>query len=316
MLAVGIDIGGTSIKGAVVTSEGKVLTRFAMDVDKTSNGEKEVNRFCDLMIRSLEDFDKSMKLDGIGIGMPGILDMDKGVVVSSPNLPTWNGLNICKLISKRMSLPVYLNNDANVAALAEATFGSGKEYSNLIMLTLGTGVGGGIVINNKLYDGHLHMGAELGHMVIRVNGEKCGCGRRGCFEAYASATALIRDTKKEMDKCPDSLMHEVAKELGKVNAKVVFEASRRGDKAAKRVEKRYVRYLGEGILNYCNIFRPEVVVLSGGVANEGEYLLEQVRRFMKNHKYGMKGSPKVELKVASLGYDSGKIGAACLVFDR
>lgn len=316
MLAVGIDIGGTSIKGAVVNDLGEVLTRFHMDVDKSSSGEKEINRFCDVMIKALKEYDASIKLEGVGIGMPGLLDMDKGIVLGSPNLTTWNGLHICDIISKRMSLPVYINNDANVAALAEARFGSGKEYNDLIMLTLGTGVGGGIVINNKLYDGHLHMGAELGHMVIRVNGEKCGCGRRGCFEAYASATGLIRMTKKEMEKCPDSLMYEVVEEFGKVNAKVAFEASRRGDKAAIRVMKRYVRYLSEGILNYCNIFRPEVVVLSGGVANEGDYLLEQVRRFMKNHKYGMLGSPKVELKVATLGYDSGKIGAACLVFDR
>ena len=316
MLAVGIDIGGTSIKGAVVNDEGKVLTRFAMDVSKEESGEKEVNRFCDLMSKSLDAYDKSIKLDGIGIGMPGLLDMDKGIVLGSPNLIKWNGLHICELISKRMGLPVFINNDANVAALAEARYGSGKEYNDLIMLTLGTGVGGGIIINNKLYDGHLHMGAELGHMVIRVNGEKCGCGRRGCFEAYASATGLIRMTRKEMDKCPDSLMHEVAEEYGKVNAKVAFEASRRGDKAAIRVMKRYVRYLSEGILNYCNIFRPEAVVLSGGVAHEGDYLLDQVRRFLKSHKYGMSGSPKVEVKVASLGYDSGKIGAACLVFDQ
>lgn len=316
MFAIGIDIGGTSIKGAVVNDAGKVLTRFAMDVNKDASGEDEVNRFCDVMIKSINDYDNSIKLEGIGIGMPGILDMDKGVVITSPNLPKWNGIYISKLISKRMGLPVYINNDANVATLGEARFGSGKEYSNLIMLTLGTGVGGGIIIDNKLYDGYKHMGAELGHMVIRVNGEKCGCGRRGCFEAYASATGLIKMSKKEMDKNPDSLMHEIANEFGKVNAKVVFEASRRGDKAAIRVMKRYVRYLGEGILNYCNIFRPEVVVLSGGVANEGDYLLDQVRHFLKNHSYGMKGSPKVELKVASLGYDSGKIGAACLVFDR
>ena len=316
MFAIGIDIGGTSIKGAVVNDAGKVLTRFAMDVNKDASGEDEVNRFCDVMIKSINDYDNSIKLEGIGIGMPGILDMDKGVVITSPNLPKWNGLHISKLISKRMGLPVYINNDANVATLGEARFGSGKEYSNLIMLTLGTGVGGGIIIDNKLYDGYKHMGAELGHMVIRVNGEKCGCGRRGCFEAYASATGLIKMSKKEMDKNPDSLMHEVANEFGKVNAKVVFEASRREDKVAIRVMKRYVRYLGEGILNYCNIFRPEVVVLSGGVANEGDYLLDQVRHFLKNHSYGMKGSPKVELKVASLGYDSGKIGAACLVFDR
>lgn len=316
MLAVGIDIGGTSIKGAVVNDLGEVLTRFHMDVDKNAPGEAELNRFCDVMIKALNEYDPNIKLEGIGIGMPGILDMDKGIIVMSPNLTSWNGLHLCDLISKRMSLPVVVNNDANVAALAEARYGSGKEYNDLIMLTLGTGVGGGIVINNKLYDGHMHMGAELGHMVIRVGGEKCGCGRRGCFEAYASASGLIRMTKKEMDKCPDSLMHEIAEEMGKINAKIAFEAARRGDKAAIRVMKRYVKYLSEGILNFCNIFRPEVVVLSGGVANEGDYLLNQVRRFMKSHKYGMSGSPKVELRVASLGYDSGKIGAACLVFDR
>ena len=135
MNAIGIDIGGTSIKGAIVTDQGEVLTRFAMDVDKNSPGEVEVNKFCDVMLKAVKEYDPSIKLKGIGIGMPGILDMDKGIVVSSPNLPNWNGLNICSLISKRMSLPVYLNNDANVAALAEARFGSGKEYSNLIRTT-------------------------------------------------------------------------------------------------------------------------------------------------------------------------------------
>ena len=172
MFAIGIDIGGTSIKGAIVDDTGKVLTRFAMDVDKNASGEAEVNRFCDVMTKAINEYDKSIKLEGIGIGIPGILDMDKGIIITSPNLPKWNGLHISKLISNRLGLPVYINNDANVAALGEARFGSGKDYSNLIMLTLGTGVGGGIVINNKLYDGHLHMGAELGHMVIRVNGEK------------------------------------------------------------------------------------------------------------------------------------------------
>ena len=157
MLAIGIDIGGTSIKGAVVDLEGKVLTRFAMDVSKEADGEAEINRFCDVMIKSLNEFDKSIKLEGIGIGMPGILDMDKGIVITSPNLPKWNGLHICKIISKKMNLPVYINNDANVATLGEARYGSGKEYKDLIMLTLGTGVGGGIVINNKLYGGRIHL---------------------------------------------------------------------------------------------------------------------------------------------------------------
>ena len=316
MVVIGIDIGGTSIKGALVNSEGIVLHRFAMDVDKSKPGEEELNKFCDLMISSIKEYDPHIKLEGIGIGMPGLLDMDKGIVISSPNLPKWDSLPLAEIIQKRMSLPVYLNNDANVAALGEARFGSGKEYKNMIMLTLGTGVGGGIIIDNKLYDGHKHMGAELGHMVIRVNGHKCGCGRRGCFEAYASATALINDTKKEMEKHPESELNRIAKELGKVNAKVAFIGAKNGDKTAVRVINRYVKYLSEGILNYCNIFRPEVVVLSGGVANEGEYLLEKVRKYLKKHHYGMNNSPVVEVKLASLGYDSGKIGAACLVLDK
>ena len=316
MYAIGIDIGGTSIKGAIVTDKGEVLTRFAMDVDKNSPGEVEVNKFCDVMLKAIKEYDPNIKLEGVGIGMPGILDMDKGVVITSPNLTEWNSLPLGQLISKRTGLPVYLNNDANVAALGEARFGSGKEFSDMIMLTLGTGVGGGIVINNRLYDGNMHMGAELGHMVLRVGGRQCGCGRKGCFEAYASATGLIMDTKEEMEACPDSLMHQVAKEEGKVNAKVAFKADRLGDKAAHRVVLRYVQDLSEGILNYCNIFRPEVVVLSGGVANEGDYLFDMVRSYIESYHYGMKGSPKVEIRVASLGYDSGKIGAACLVFDK
>ena len=316
MVVIGIDIGGTSIKGALVNELGEVLHRFAMDVDKSNNGEDEINKFCDVMSKSIKEYDPNIKVKGIGIGMPGILDMDKGIVVSSPNLPNWNSMPLAKLISKRMNLPVYINNDANVAALAEARFGSAKDCHNMIMLTLGTGVGGGIIIDNKLYDGNKHMGAELGHMVIRLNGNKCGCGRRGCFEAYASATALILDTKKEMEKHPESIMNDLAKEYGKINAKVAFFAAKSGDKAAIRVINRYVKYLSEGILNYCNIFRPEVVVLSGGVANEGDYLLDKVRRYMKSKHYGMKGSPKVEIRIASLGYDSGKIGAACLVLDK
>lgn len=316
MYAIGIDIGGTSIKGAIVNDLGEVLTRFHMDVDNKNPGEVEVNKFCDVMLKAVKEYDPSIKIEGVGIGMPGILDMDKGVVIMSPNLTKWNSLPLGKIISERTGLPVYLNNDANVAALGEARYGSGKEYNDMIMLTLGTGVGGGIVINNHLYDGHMHMGAELGHMVLKVGGRKCGCGRRGCFEAYASATGLIRETKKEMEKHPESLMHEIAKELGKVNAKVAFQACKAGDKAGIRVVNRYVKYLGEGILNYCNIFRPEVVVLSGGVANEGDYLLDKVREYIKSYDYGMPGSPKVEVKVASLGYDSGKIGAACLVFGK
>ena len=313
MNAIGIDIGGTSIKGALITNKGEVLKRFQMSVSKSEKGEKEISSLCNLINETIESSNKEEIL-GIGIGMPGILDMDEGVIVSSPNLPNWNGINIRNIIEKKTGLKVVINNDANVAALGEARFGSGKKYKDLLMITLGTGVGGGIIINNKIYDGYRHMGAELGHMVIEVDGRKCGCGRKGCFEAYASATALIKQTKLRMAKHPDSLLNEVSKEYGKVDARVPFDAAKNGDKVATEIVEEYVKYLSEGLINYCNIFRPEAIVLSGGVANEGEYLLSKVRKYLEEHTYGMKGSPKVELLLSELGYDSGKIGAAALLF--
>ena len=316
MIAIGIDIGGTSIKGASINEKGEVLDRFSLDVNKKDSPEKTVGELCDIINKFIKDHNYQDEVKGIGVGVPGIADFDVGVVISSPNLPTWNNFNLKKFINKNTGLPVELNNDANVAALGEATFGSAKAYKDVIMLTLGTGVGGGIIIDKKIYDGHKHQGAELGHMVIRYNGRKCGCGRKGCFEAYASATGLIIDTKAAMEKHSETLMHEVAKDLGKVDARVAFTAARNGDKVALKVINNYIKYLGCGIINYCNIFRPEVIVLSGGVANEGDYLFKKVNRYIARNHYGMVGSPKVKVIPASLGYDSGKIGAACLILNK
>ena len=206
-------------------------------------------------------------------------------------------------------------NDASAAALGEARFGSGKEFNYLVMFTLGTGVGGGIVFNKQLIDGNKSQGAQLGHSIIVLNGRKCNCGRRGCLEAYASATALSNQTRIMMRQYPNSLLHECAKKAGKINAKVAFMAARRGDEAGMKLVTEYVMYLSEGILNYCNIFRPDVVVLSGGVANEGDYLINRVRDYIERRDYGYKNSPKVVIKQAELGYDAGKIGAASLFFE-
>ena len=316
MIAIGIDIGGTSIKGASITDQGQILDRFSLDVTKTDLPEKTIGELCDVLNDFLAKHHYDEPIAGIGIGSPGVIDHEKGEILSSPNLLTWEHFKLVDFMKARVNLPIKINNDANVAALGESIFGSGRDYKNVIMLTLGTGVGSGIILDKKIYDGHFHQGAEIGHMVIRVNGHPCGCGRRGCLETYASATALIRDAKLALEKNPDSLMKEVAQELGKFDARVPFIAEKRGDRTAKRVVRNYVRDLSEGILNICNIFRPEVVVLSGGVANEGENLLRRIRRYLKKYDYGMQHSPYVEVKQAILGYDSGKIGAACLVFDK
>ena len=311
MIAIGIDVGGTSIKGAFINGKGEILDRFSMKVNKDAPASEEVGKLCDLINEGIKK--NNFEVKGIGVGIPGILDMDEGVVIGSPNLPTWDGFEFGKFMSERTGLPVKINNDANVAALGEAKFGSGAKYQNSIMITLGTGVGGGIVLDGKLYDGNKHQGAELGHMVIVLNGRECGCGRKGCLETYASATGLIKSTKEAMEKHPESLLFEVEKELGGVDARNAFMAAQRGDLVAQTVVDEYVMYLGEGLINFCNIFRPEVIILSGGVANEGENLFSRVREYLRIHTYGMRGSPKVEVVPSELGYDSGKIGAACLI---
>ena len=314
MLAVGIDVGGTSIKGAVIRGNGEVLDRFSMPTNKETPFEEALGQLCDLVNETLSTHKYDEKISGIGIGIPGTFNKETGEIINLPNLPTWNGNNLKQFMESRCHLFVKIVNDADAAALAEAKFGVGKDYNYVLMITLGTGVGGGIVINKELYNGNLGMGAELGHMVIEVDGRECGCGRKGCFEAYGSATALNKQTKKAMDEHPESLLHEVVKELGKIDARVPFIAEKRGDKVAKDIVEEYVKYLSEGLLNYCNILRPNIIVLSGGVANEGENLLGRVRSYMELHHYGMKRAPKVEIKQATLGYDAGKIGAAALYF--
>ena len=283
MIAIGIDVGGTSIKGATIKENGKILHRFSMPMDNKAAPEIVVGELCSFVNETLANNKYEEKIAGIGIGIPGTFNKETGVVVNCPNLPTWAGFNLKQFIEDKCHLYVKLVNDADAAALAEAKFGVGKQYEYVLMITLGTGVGGGIVINKNLYNGNLGMGAELGHMVIELDGRTCGCGRKGCFEAYASATALIKETKRMMEEHPDTLMYEISNELGVVDARVAFQAEAKGDKYAKEIVNDYVKYLSEGLMNYCNIFRPNVIVLSGGVANEGDNLLNRVKAYMSKH---------------------------------
>ncbi len=313
MIAIGIDIGGTSIKGAAVYDDGRMLDVFALPVQKGEPGEVTIGKLIDVVENYIKEKGIAKEIVGIGMGIPGLLDIEKGIVTYSPNLK-WEDLHIADLFKARLPYPVRVANDANVAAFGEAKFGAGKGVPYVIMLTLGTGVGGGIVLDGKLYEGNEGKGAEMGHITMEFEGRQCGCGRKGCLEAYASATALINDTKKAMEEHPESLMHQAAQELGKVDGRVAFIAARKGDEVALHVVDQYIYFLCEGIMNYCNIFRPNVVILSGGIANEGDYLFDKINNYLKLHKYGFPRSPEVKVVPAKLGYDSGKIGAASLLF--
>ena len=314
MIAIGIDIGGTSIKGAAVDSNGRVYEKFSMPFIKGEPGEITIRKLAEIVKEYIYAQSLEKKIVGIGIGSPGTLDIKNGIVNYANNLG-WNELHVADIMHETLPYPIRLTNDANAASLGEAKFGAGKAYETIIMLTLGTGVGGGIIINGKLFEGNEGKGGELGHTVIVADGEPCTCGRKGCLEAYASATALIRETKKAMQANKRSMMWKICPDIDMVGGKVSFEAAKNGDEAANKVIDNYVKYLGEGILNFCNIFRPNVIVLSGGVANAGPFLFDKVNEYIKERNYGYKSTPEVKVVPAELGYDSGKIGAAALFFD-
>ena len=314
MIAIGIDIGGMSIKGAAVDSNGRVYEKFSMPFIKGEPGEETIRKLAEIVKEYIAANGLENKIAGIGLGSPGTLDIKNGIVNYANNLG-WEDLHVADIFHEVVPYPVRLTNDANAASLGEAKFGAGRSYESVIMLTLGTGVGGGIIINGKLYEGNQGKGAELGHSVIVVDGEQCTCGRKGCLETYASATALIRETKKAMHNNRRSMLWKLCPDIDLVSGKIPFEAAKKGDKAAIDVLDNYIKYLGEGILNFCNIFRPNVIVLSGGIANAGDYLFDRVNKYVKDRNYGYKMTPEVKIVPAELGYDSGKIGAAALFFE-
>ena len=313
---IGIDVGGTSIKGGCVSESGEILHRFGFPIEKGLPQEEYINRLADLINEEIvkNDYRKS-DFAGIGIGCPGSIDSELGVCDYSNNLQ-WYGLPVVSIIEKRTGMPCRITNDANAAMAGEAKFGVGKNYRNLVLLTLGTGVGGGVYIDNHLYGGNKGKGAELGHTIIAMDGEPCSCGLKGCLEAYASVSALIRQTKKAMEKDKNSLMWDyVAYDIDRVDGKTAFECAKQNDKTALEVVDQYEDYLTIGLVNFSNIFRPEAIILGGGLSNQREYLTDALAEKLKAAQYGYRHTPKVELFVSELGNDAGILGAAALFID-
>ncbi len=309
-LYIGIDLGGTFIKGGIVDDLGNILV--TQKVPTGSNGGedqvvKNIANLCKSLCGSMGlGFDDIL---GIGMGVPGTVDSINGEVLYSNNLG-WKNLKISDKLTKLTGLPVKIANDANVAALGEAVFGCGKDYKDMVMLTLGTGVGGGLVLGGRLYEGNRSAGAELGHSVVVANGEQCTCGRRGCLEAYASATALIRDTKRAMQKDKNSKMWQIGA-LDSVDGATAFKF-KDTDATAKTVVDNYIKMLACGITNYANVFRPEAVILGGGVCNEGEALTAPLQRILDNDIFGKDKGPSVKIITATLGNSAGLLGAVAL----
>jgi glucokinase len=307
---VGIDLGGTFIKGGIVREDGVILVSDKVPTGKELSAEGVAENIANLakgLIARAGLENKDVR--GIGIGAPGMIDSKTGVVIYWNNL-RWRNFAIGAVVERFTGLPVKIANDANVAALGEVKFGAARKYENAIMITLGTGVGGGIVVDGKLVEGNQGAGAELGHSVIVAGGKACTCGRKGCLEAYASATALIRDTKEMMEKHKDSKMWSVGG-LENVDGKTAFDYYET-DEYAKEVVGSYIAHLGCGLTNFANIFRPDVIILGGGVCAQGETLVKPLQKIVDEELFAGKMGPQVPVLIAELGNSAGLLGAAAL----
>jgi len=308
---VGIDLGGTFVKGGIVDEQGTILYQDKVPTECDKGVARVIKNIAGLVEIVLKGAGVAKtQAVGIGMGVPGMIDSKAGVVIYSNNLD-WHDVPLAEEVKNLTGLNVLIANDANVATLGEVKFGAAKNYHDAIMLTLGTGVGGGIVVDGKLVEGNKSAGAELGHTVIQVGGEQCTCGRKGCLETYASATALIRDTKRAMQAHQDSKMWEIGS-LDKVTGKTAFDY-KETDVYAKAVVEKYIEYLGQGIANMANIFRPQVVILGGGVCAQGDALIKPVQAVLDREIYAGTVGPRVEVIVAELENSAGLLGAAALL---
>lgn len=313
MYKLGIDLGGTNIVAGVVTDDYKIVGTGKVK----TNVPRPASEIADDMAKAAFDAIKNAgitidDIDSAGVGSPGSVDPTTGVISYANNLGFYD-VNLGEMMKQRVGKDFYIENDANAAAYGEYIAGAGRGTNNFIAITLGTGVGGGIIINGKIYAGSNYAGGELGHTIIAMNGEICSCGRNGCWEAYASATALIRQTKQAMLRYPDSDMWRLCGgNIENVNGITSFNAFRNGDFAGRLVVEQYINYVAIGAANVINIFQPDVLCIGGGISKEGETLLAPIRSFVAGENYARNMRIKTAIKTADLGNDAGIIGAAFL----
>ncbi len=311
---VGIDIGGTNVKIGLVDEAQNLIAQTSIHTG-AQRGWKEVVRDIGQATYALlvEEGIPIERCAGVGVGMPGTTDRKRGVVIYSNNI-SWENVPLVEELEKYLPVPVYVANDADCAVLGETVAGAAKGCTDVVMLTLGTGVGGGVVIDGKIFEGKMVGGCELGHMAIVEDGELCTCGRRGCLEAYASATALLRDGKRAMEADPDTaLWKKCGGNAADLAVEMIFEAAKEGDASALSLVDNYRRKLGMGIINLVNIFRPQKVLVGGGISAQEDYLLAPINQRLQQECFGGERGQVPEVTVASLGNQAGMIGAANLV---
>ncbi|WP_066648665.1 ROK family protein [Christensenella timonensis] len=309
----GIDLGGTNIAAGVVDENYNIIARHSIPTGAHRSFEEIV---ADIGRAAKEVAEKAglplSSFTSLGVGSPSYINPKTGLLVFANNM-NWRNVPLIEEIKKHIDRPAFVCNDADCAALGEALAGAAKGYKNALMVTLGTGVGGGMILNGKIFKGADGAGFEPGHTVIVYGGVRCTCGKKGCLESYGSATGLINQTKMAMQEHPESLMHKFSKDHGgEVDGRTAFESAKQGDKAARCVVDQYISYVAVGIGNLVTVLRPEIVIVGGGICNQREFLLDPLNEKLQDYVFGAAdvGAPKAV--AATLGNDAGIIGAALL----
>jgi len=309
-LSIGIDVGGTKILGGVVDSTGKIIQTHRIDTPK-AGGESLTSAIADV----IKELAHQHNVEQIGISAAGFISSDRETILATPNISGWNGVNLKQELFDRTGKRVVVENDANAAAWAEAKHGAGVGHKNMIMLTIGTGIGGGIVIDGALYRGAFGVAAEFGHLRVVPDGHLCGCGARGCFEQYGSGNALVRHAKEAISAAPDAAHNLLARGDGTINGvtgKDITEAAHAGDNVAQAAFNTTGHWLGAGIASLISILDPSIVVIGGGVAEAGELLLAPTRESLNRHLPFNGKHPTPEVVAAKLGNEAGLVGVADL----
>lgn len=314
MHLVGIDLGGTNIKVGIINDYYEMVIEKSIPTDVTRGSEAIMKDMAELALSLIKEKQLDMEsIRGIGIGSPGIIDSKNGIVTYSNNF-NWENIPLAKRIQEYTKLPVRISNDANCAAQGEVIAGAAKNCKNVILLTLGTGIGSGIIHNGIIFEGEHPGGGEIGHTTLIMDGEPCTCGRNGCFEAYGSATALINQGKSAATINKESILHKLCQgNLASLNGKMIFEGAALGDYVSKEVVSQYIRYVSEGIVNIINVFRPEKILLSGGICNQKENLTDPINDYIRQYCFGKEKVFIPTVECALLGNTAGMIGAAYLV---
>lgn len=312
---IGIDIGGTNLRGAVVDSKGKILKKYSLSSEANVGIDNLINNLIDLINNLRADF----KITGIGIGIPGILDSKKGIITQAPNIKNAANYPIIKVLNSRIKprLPLVIENDANCAAFGEYKFGAGLGFKTLIMITLGTGVGGGIILNGQIWNGAHGMGGEIGHIKIYPDGNKCNCGNRGCLESYSSLVGIknmIKNGVKE-NKINKKLLQKIKSTKQDKLPELFYEEAKNGNSFSKRLWKEFGKALGIGISSLTNLLNVEIVVIGGGIANAWQMFIPSTKKAVKENTL-IGPYQKLKISKSKLKNDAGILGAASLAADN